>query len=243
LAARAYLEQDRPEAGLGHLQEALRAHPDYADLHYWSGLAHAKAGRFSESAQALERALGLNRHFARAQRVQAVVCYALGHTREALRAARCGLVREEDVVRGMISWQKSRRQVACVPDDPAENGTPEEALLVAAIRFHPGYPDLRLQLARARRAGGDPVRARAACRQALVIEPNYPEARLELARLELDLGGPSRAVPLLREVVAERPRWADARALLIRASQASRPGERRSAEARASRTSSETRGR
>ncbi|HEY3215080.1 MAG TPA: tetratricopeptide repeat protein [Candidatus Eisenbacteria bacterium] len=220
LAARAYLEQDRPEVALDHLRGALRVHPDYPDLHFWSGLALARARRFSQSAKSLERALGLNRHFARAQRLRAMVCHALGRTQEALRAARCGWVREEDVVRGTRWRCRPGRRIVDEPENPFENQTPEEALLVAAIRLQPSYPDLRLQLARVRRARGDLVQARAACREALAIEPAYPEARLELGRLELDLGSAPRAVPLLRQVVLERPRWADARALLARASQA-----------------------
>ena len=207
LAARVSLMLGQTEAASGHLMQALAVHPEYPDLLAWLGLARARARRFAEAATALESALRVNRRFARAARLQAVVEHALARTGEALRAARRSIL-----------WQRAGPSIdpgAVRASDGAVHD--DEADLLRAIAVHPSYPDLHLALARHRRLEGRWMAAREACRRALALAPSLPQAAFELSRIELGLGKPDRTIQGLATVLRSRPGWADAHALLGRA--------------------------
>src|SRR5262249_58240974 len=91
---RAELEARRPAEAAVHAAEAAGAFPDYPDLHFWLGLCRARTGDLEGAEKALERAVEINRQFARAQRLLGLVLHARGRDDEALGALRRGFARD-----------------------------------------------------------------------------------------------------------------------------------------------------
>jgi len=211
-AARLALERGEPSVAIAHLEEAARLRPAYPDVQFLLALAHSRLELWGNAEAAAERAVELNRHFGRAQRLLGLALHARGRHQDGLRAVRRGLVRDRELAPAAershpVAWA-------------ARRADPERALAL-----QPDYPDLHVALARARRAAGALESARDAYRTALRLSPDYAEAALELAMVELDDGRVGAGVTLLEDVVRRRPDWRDAHRLLVRARRAgARPG-------------------
>ncbi|MFM8558109.1 MAG: tetratricopeptide repeat protein, partial [bacterium] len=67
LAARTLLERGQAREAEGMVDLAIEAHPQYPDLWFWLGLARFRAGDLEGAREPLEKAVDLNRQFARAQ--------------------------------------------------------------------------------------------------------------------------------------------------------------------------------
>jgi tetratricopeptide (TPR) repeat protein len=208
LAARACLERGDVAAAAGHAGSLLDEHPDYPDLHFWLGLARFRARDFAGAAAALERAVALHRQFARAHRLLGLSYHALGRHEQALRCLRRGLMRDRELPQTGLG--------PGLPPLAHLDGPTAEPDLARALALQPGYPDLHLSLARARRQRGDRDGAAAAYRAALALDPGLGAAALELAGVELARGRPAAAEPLLDELARRHPDWPDAHALLGR---------------------------
>jgi tetratricopeptide (TPR) repeat protein len=206
-AARLALERGEPSVAIAHLEEAARLRPTYPDVHFLLALAYSRGEHWGNAQAAAERAVELNRHFGRAQRLLGLALHARGHDQDALRAVRRGLVRDRE-----LAPAAERSHPAAWAARPAD---PERSLAL-----QPDYPDLHVALARARRAAGALESARDAYRTALRLCPDYAEAALELAMIEMDDGRVGAGVTLLEDVVRRRPDWRDAHRLLVRARRA-----------------------
>jgi len=200
------LQLGRVSRSLSLLQRARELEPRYPDVLAWLGLARLRGGDAHGAIRALEGAIRVRREFGRAHRFLALAHHALGHEREALEAARCGLVRERDVP---VSPGRLR-----VPGLETE-GAGEDALQ-RALAIRPGCADFHLALGRRRAARGALHEARHSVHRALALQPDYTTARVELARVELALGRVAEAEALLTRVSHGQPGWVDVLALLGR---------------------------
>ena len=188
------------------LEGARALEPSYPDVLAWLGLARLRSGDAHGAIRSLHRALERGREFGRAHRFLALALHALGREREALEAARCGLVRERDVP---VSPGRLP-----VPGLEAEGSSEDQLLRALAIRPH--CADFHLALGRRRAARGALHEARHAIGQALTLQPEFSAARVDLARVELSLGRVVEAEALLDRASRGQPGWVDVLALLGR---------------------------
>jgi len=117
------------------------------DVCGWLGLARYHLGDLAGARSALERALLGNRRYAAAWRALALVHHAAGDLAAAARAARQAQVRHRE------RPEVAAAALECVAHAPDPAGL---AALRRAVRLQSSYPDLRLSLARALRATGEP---------------------------------------------------------------------------------------
>jgi tetratricopeptide (TPR) repeat protein len=208
LAVRAALEFGDAARAVRHAERAVADFPAYPDLHYWLGLARARASALADAEVALRQAVELNRQFARAQRLLGLVLLARGQRDEAIRALRRGFTRDRELP------GEALRSAAQLLGLESSGGVAAE--LRRAIAIQPDYPDLHVALARAHRASGSLEDARDAYRRALQLAPQYDAAELELALVELALGAMANAEARLATLAERRPQWPDVLALLGR---------------------------
>ena len=168
-----------------------------------------RAGDLDGAVEPLERAVDLNRQFARAQRLLGLVYHALGRHDAALRALRRGLARGSEAPQATLAESQLLYELGDV------SGC--EDALRRALAVSPDWPDLHLALARTLRAQDQLEHAAAAYERALELKPDYDAAALERAALALEMARPDVAAAKLAPLAASRPRWADVHALLGRA--------------------------
>jgi len=188
------------------LEGARALEPGYPDVLAWLGLARLRSGDAHGAIRALHDALERQREFGRAHRFLALTLHALGREREALAAARCGLVLERDV-----PALPGRPGVPGLEAEGASEGQLERAL---AIRPH--CADFHLALGHRRASRGAFHQARQAIGQALALQPDFSAARVDLARVELSLGRVAEAEAHLDRASRRQPGWVDVLALLGR---------------------------
>ena len=188
------------------LEGARALEPGYPDVLAWLGLARLRSGDAHGAIRVLQGALERQREFGRAHRFMALTLHALGREREALEAARCGLVLERDV-----------------PALPGRSGVPgleaegaSEGQLERALAIRPHCADFHLALGHRRAARGAFHQARQAIGRALALQPEFSAARVDLARVELSLGRVVEAEAHLDRASRRQPGWVDVLALLGR---------------------------
>jgi tetratricopeptide (TPR) repeat protein len=147
--ARAMLLEGRSRLAHGGAAEAaqmfdqtITCHGEFADLKWWAGIAHERAGHLTAARQSFERSLARNRCFARAWQALALLLVRMNDTHEAARVARQATVRHRE--RAPFSGPVLAAAVAA--------GDPNVAsIAVRHAALHPGYPDLARVALHARR--------------------------------------------------------------------------------------------
>jgi len=101
-------------------------------------LTRFRGGDLERAVEPLERAVTLNRQFARAQRLLGLVYHALGRSDDALRAVRRGLARESEAPRAALAESQLLYEMGDVAGS--------EQALRRALAVSPDWPDLHMAM-------------------------------------------------------------------------------------------------
>ena len=205
------------------LEEAVREGHAFPDAYNLLGLSLALIGRAADALAALDRAVQLNPRYVEAQLNRALVLNSLGREDDARAAfdAAEQLGRPDGsgfapVVAGHLA--NAHADLARIY---LEAGARHEAVTQyrRALELRPGYPDLRLALARVLLEGGDHAGAALELDEVLAARPDLLDAMLLrglCAYLEGDLGTAGSVWARAAEAHPDEPRVHVYRAMLER---------------------------
>ena len=205
------------------LEEAVREGRAFADAYNLLGLSLSLIGRHADSLSALDRAVAINPRYVEAHLNRAVVLNGLGREDEARVAFELAdrLGRPDESGFAPVVADRLANAHADLARIYQEAGARGEAITQyrRALQLRPGYPDIRLSLARALMEGGNHVAAARELDAILSARPHMLDAMLlrgMCAYLQGDLGAAGTAWARAAERFPEEPRVQIYRAMLER---------------------------
>jgi tetratricopeptide (TPR) repeat protein len=218
------LESTDFRSALEHLDVAVADQPGYPDLHLRRGVIQLELEDHLAAEESARRALERNGAFVEAGLLLVLALDAQGATgrRDNERALWHARAQSEghplaDVfaapsparssLREHLRWVHRRRERVVMAESYQRQGLYAEArrLLTELVDENPAYPDLRVRLATAEFALGEPLEARRHVDAALAANPAFDEARLLDAVLSLWVGEMATSDTQLQPLL-DRPR-------------------------------------
>ena len=166
-----------PKAAVIRLKEALEMFPRSARLWLALGIAHFKAGRNDEAAQALTRAIELDPKFAPAYAYLGMTYVDIGQYDEAIKAYEQALAVNEKL--GVVDF--------LIADAVQKHATAEtariEAHLVRAVKLEPSFAPASLALGKLYFRTNRLAEAASELERVIKLDPNLAEAYYQLSRV------------------------------------------------------------
>lgn len=205
------------------LEEAIGAGVGYADAYNLLGLALAMVDRPNDALVGFDRALELNPRYVEAHLNRAVLLNGLGRTEEAAASFEMAelLGKPDDTGFPVVVGNRLANAHSALGDEYKAAGALDEAITQyrRALALRPGYPDIRLALARALLEARHYPEAAEALDHVLAVRPTLLEAML-LRGLAAYLQGDNAAAKRLWDRAAEahpnEPRVETYRSMLAR---------------------------
>lgn len=212
------------------LREAVASGHDYADVNHLLGLAYSMIDRPEEALAAFDAAIGRNPRYIEAQLNRAVLLASMGREDEAQAGFAVAGALEQPDASGYPALVANRlaNAHAALGHEYRQAGALNEAIaqLRRALEIRPGYPDIRLALARALLERGDAALASAELDAVLAQRPELLDAVLLRglsAYLQGALDEAERHWQRAAELSPEEPRVESYRAMLARRRAAGAP--------------------
>jgi tetratricopeptide (TPR) repeat protein len=205
------------------LEEAIGGGIGYADAYNLLGLALAMVDRPDDALVVFDRALALNPRYVEAHLNRGVLLNGLGRTEEAAASFAMAelLGKPDETGFPVVVGNRLANAHAALGDEYRAAGALDESVrqYARALELRPGYPDIRLALARVLLEGQRYPEAAEALDQVLAVRPTLLEAML-LRGLAAYLHGDAQAAGRLWDRAAEahpgEPRIETYRSMLAR---------------------------
>ena len=194
------LEDGQLEAAAGILHPALERSPQYAPLHWYTGLLALRHQQKQSASEALRKACQLNPGLHEAAFTLAWVLHDLGQLEEAMAWAEQALKIERTPARLLQSgWLRQ-----CLGQYPEASANYQEAIEILAPDAPEQIP-LHLHLAQCCDELGEPGAAVHKLEEALSRFPDAPTLLLELAKFEWKRGNRQAAITQLESLTRRHP--------------------------------------
>lgn len=196
------------------LEELVRDHPRFADVHNLLGLVWHELGDFERAAQAFRNALEINPHYTEAALHLAVVANDVGRYTEARQVFERALEGSSGRALDPILSARVANLYAEIGDAFAAAGVFDRATdaFRQALELHPSFHDIRRRLAQTLLDAGDPAAAVGELERVVEAQPTSTPAKVALGLAMLSAGRRDEAVSLWRQVLERDPN--DKRALM-----------------------------
>lgn len=205
------------------LEEAVGGGTGYADAYNLLGLSLAMVDRPMDALVAFDKALELNPRYVEAHLNRAVLLNGLGRTEEAAASFAIAEMLGQPDATGfpVVVGNRLANAHAALGDEYRAAGATEEAVLQyrRALDLRPGYPDIRMALARALLEAQHYAEAAEALDLVLAVRPMLLEGMLLrglAAYLAGDLGAAERLWDRAAEAHPKEPRVETYRSMLAR---------------------------
>ncbi|MBI3891172.1 MAG: tetratricopeptide repeat protein [Candidatus Wallbacteria bacterium] len=200
------LEKHRFEEQLEDCRQMLAEHPGYADWQYRRAVLATSLGLDSEALEALDAAISLNPHMAKAWHQRALLHHAAGDDRTA-----CGALRRVAELSGAASAEEAEAFFL------AERYAEAFRAWFGTLRLTPDYASRHIELGKKLFREGLWEEAERALSRGVSMAPQYADGHHALGIIALGRGRAGEAIRYLRTALGYSPNFSEAAVKLVEA--------------------------